>query len=415
MNKQSLASPWDALSEQMLAAAAIKIELPPSMHALLEQRKAAIETYLERDESPLKGRVRLFYQQGSVAIGATIRAKFQFEGFDIDIIVELLSSGMSPWLALELLFEALRGEPGSRYHDMTERQTRCVTVHYADGMHIDLSPAELISELDPRRSFIFHSKPEESRSRDQVILTNSFGFAEEYNTRCPVDKEFQQEYARRAIQADVGLVAFNKDAESLPVPPHSTVAGGKSAVTVALQLLKRNRNIRWGPRRGRMPASVMLSCLALEVAEAGRTIGQNLLIISQHVLGRLQHARCESSLIQVENPRCNGDIFTDRWPENHAAQNHMIDDMELLLQQLKVLLDEERSIRDRQEALISMFGEEVGRLVIDQLGRELGAAIRTGAHGFSALGGIAAGSAQAKTTPKAKPSTFYGSANWKSE
>ena len=35
-------SPWDSVAEQMLAAVAIKIELPPSMHALLAERKAAI-------------------------------------------------------------------------------------------------------------------------------------------------------------------------------------------------------------------------------------------------------------------------------------------------------------------------------------------------------------------------------------
>jgi hypothetical protein len=241
-------SPWDSVAEQMLAAVAIKIELPPSMHALLAERKAAIEKHLERDGSPLKGKVRLFYQQGSVAIGATIRAKFRFEGFDIDIIVELTTHGMTPWQALELLYEAMRGEPGSRYYDMTERQTRCVTIHYADGMHLDLSPAELIDEFDPRRSYIYHSKPEEPRSRDRKVLTNSFGFAEVYNATCPVDLSFQQEYARRALRADQGLVAMQKDADSLPVPAHSSVVGGKSAVTVALQLLKRNRNIRWATR-----------------------------------------------------------------------------------------------------------------------------------------------------------------------
>lgn len=64
MNKHlgTPAAPWDSISEQMLAAVAIKIELPLSMHALLAERKAAIEKHLERDGSPLKGKVRLFYQ-----------------------------------------------------------------------------------------------------------------------------------------------------------------------------------------------------------------------------------------------------------------------------------------------------------------------------------------------------------------
>lgn len=402
-------SPWDSVAEQMLAAVAIKIELPPSMHALLAERKAAIEKHLERDGSPLKGKVRLFYQQGSVAIGATIRAKFRFEGFDIDIIVELMTPGMTPWQALELLYEAMRGEPGSRYYDMTERQTRCVTIHYADGMHLDLSPAELINEFDPRRSYIYHSKPEEPRSRDCKVLTNSFGFAEEYNATCPVDLSFQQEYARRALRADRGLTAMQKDADSLPVPAHSSVVGGKSAVTVALQLLKRNRNIRWATREGRMPASVMLSCLTLEVAGAGRTIGQNLRIIAQHILDRLLQAKSTGQLIHVENPRCPGDVFTDRWPENHAAQDTMIADMRLFLTQLAVLLDDRRSLRERRDVLKLMFGESLGEEVMDELEQEYGEAIRTGKHAFGVTGGIAMSPAIAKAKPAVKPSTFYGS------
>lgn len=402
-------SPWDSVAEQMLAAVAIKIELPPSMHALLAERKAAIEKHLERDGSPLKGKVRLFYQQGSVAIGATIRAKFRFEGFDIDIIVELMTPGMTPWQALELLYEAMRGEPGSRYYDMTERQTRCVTIHYADGMHLDLSPAELIDEFDPRRSYIYHSKPEEPRSRDRKVLTNSFGFAEVYIATCPVDLSFQQEYARRALRADQGLVAMQKDAEALPVPAHSSVVGGKSAVTVALQLLKRNRNIRWATRDGRMPASVMLSCLTLEVAEAGRTIGQNLRIIAQHILDRLLQAKSIGQLIHVESPRCPGDVFTDRWPENHAAQDTLIADMRLFLNQLAVLLDNRRSLRERSDVLKSMFGESIGEEVMNELEHDYGEAIRTGKHAFGATGGIAMSPTIAKAKPAVKPSTFYGS------
>jgi len=410
MNKHlgTPAAPWDSISEQMLAAVAIKIELPPSMHALLAERKAAIEKHLERDGSPLKGKIRLFYQQGSVAIGATIRAKFRFEGFDIDIIVELIARDLTPSQALDLLYEAMRGEPGSRYYDMTERQTRCVTVHYADGMHIDLSPSELISEFDPRRSYIYNSKPEEPRSRDHKVLMNSFGFAEEYNATCPVDLSFQQEYARRALKADYGLIAMQKDADSLPVPAHSTVVGGKSAVTVGQMLIKRNRNIRWANRDGRMPASAMLACLTLEVAESGRTIGQNLRIIAQHILDRLLWAKSVGELIHVENPRCPGDVFTDRWPENHSAQDTMIADMKLFLEQLSVLLDDRRTLRERCDTLKAMFGEDIGQQVVDDMEREIGEAIRTGRHGFGALGGLAMSPTIAKAKPTVKPSTFYG-------
>lgn len=333
MNKPTYGNfrPFAVIGERLLASTAIKIELPPSQHALMVQRKAAIEKHLEREGSPLKGLIRLFYQQGSVAIGATIRAKFRQEGFDIDIIVELLGKGsLTPAQVLDLLYEAMRGEPGSRYYDCTERQSRCVTVYYADGMHLDLSPAVLLDERDPRRSHIFHSKLEEPRWKDTTILTNCFGFVAHYNERCPIDQMFAEDYGRLVRDADLQLQVMAKDADSVPVPVHSTTVGGKSAVTVALQLLKRNRNIRWLPRNRRMPASVMFSCLSLEVAEAGRTIGQNLKAIAEHILDCLIRAKSVGELLHVENPVCRGDVFTDRWPVDHTDQDLLIGDMRLL-------------------------------------------------------------------------------------
>jgi len=401
-------TPWNNTGERLLAAAAIKIELPPSHHALLAERKSAIEKHLERDGSPLKGLIRLFYQQGSVAIGATIRAKFRFEGFDIDIIVELMVSGMTPSEILDMLYVAVRGEKGSRYYDMTARQSRCVTITYADDMHIDLSPSILLNEYDPRQSHIFHSKLEEPRSSDTTVLTNSFAFVNDYNTRCPIDKDFQQEYSKLVTASDRGWDRVLADADTVPVPAHSTVVGGKSAVTVALQLLKRNRNIRWSTRDRRMPASVMYSCLSLEVAAPGRTIGENLRVIATYMLDRLQAAKRQGALIHVENPCCPGDIFTDRWPENQTAQDLLITDLQLFLQQLEVLLSSESALSKKAQVLKEMFGENVGQSAVDDLGDDLGGMIQSGLHQFGPTGAVLAAPAATNAKPSIPPSTFYG-------
>lgn len=400
--------PWDLLGERLLASAAVKLELPPSQYALMVQRKSAIEKHLQRDGSLLKDKIRLFYQQGSVAIGATIKAKFRSDGFDIDIIVELFLEHLTPSQALDLLFEAMRGEPGSRYYDCTERQSRCVTVYYADGMHLDLSPSVLLDSGDPRRSHIFHSKPEEPRHRDKFILTNSFAFAAYYNESCPIDQIFAEEYGRRARASDRQLEVLMKDADSVPVPEHSTVVGGKSSVTVALMLIKRNRIIRWRDRNRRMPASVMLSCLALEVAAAGRSIGTNLKVIVTHILDRLLHAKSLDELIRVENPRCRGDYFTDRWPVDDSDQDLMIADMRLLLRQLEVLFDETRSFKDRAKVLEEMFGESVANQVIKDFEDETGSLVRSGNHLLGATGGVVASPASVAARPAAKTNTFYG-------
>lgn len=55
-----------------------------------------------------------------------------------------------------------------------------------------------------------------------------------------------------------------------------------------------------------------------------------------------------------------------------------------------------------------MFGEDVGQMVVDDLEREYGNAIRTGRHGLGILGGVLTSPTIATAKPSVKPSTFYG-------
>jgi hypothetical protein len=167
------------IGEILLAETAIRIELPPSLHRLAVERYEALRKYIERDASPLAGRVRIFYPQGSMAIRATIRSRKREEGFDIDIVAELiLPLGTAPGAVLDLLFAAINGEKGSLYHGKVERNTRCVTIHYEDGMHLDITPSLLVDEYDPRMSVIFHAKAEERPAAHRRLEMNSYAFVE---------------------------------------------------------------------------------------------------------------------------------------------------------------------------------------------------------------------------------------------
>ena len=213
----------------MLTRVALKVELPPSHHLLACQRKEAVEKHLETAGSPLEGIVSYFYPQGSMAIGATIKAKWREDGFDIDIVVELnLPRDTPPDRVLDLLYEAMKGEKGSRYFDMVERQSRCVTVHYADGMHLDLTPSIRVG-TKPRKSIIFHAKREEPRFLDQTIHSNSWAFAERFKATCPPDMVFAEKYGRLARQFDSGDLLAKADSED--VPAHSSQVGAKLTAT----------------------------------------------------------------------------------------------------------------------------------------------------------------------------------------
>lgn len=379
--------PTAPLIETLLAGVAIRIELTPSLHLIAVERYSAIRKHIERAESPLHDKVRWFYPQGSMAIKSTVRSPKRDDGYDIDLIAELdLPHSTPPSVVLDLLFAAIKGQKGSRYYEMAERQTRCVTVYYEDGMHLDVSPAILLEERDPRRSNIFHANPSESSALHKPILTNSWAFVEHFNLNMPVDIVFEQAYAKRV--QDFAL-STRADADVKPVPAHSTVEGGKSAMVVALQLLKSNRNLTYSKRKGvRMPPSVMLAALSLKCEAPLGSISAALMALATYILQQLEVAKGLGKLIHVVNPTCQGDCFTDRWPENHDAQNLYISDLKLFISQLKALSDPYQSLDNMQSLLMKMFGERVAIDAIDENARNRGILIQKGQRISSPTGSV---------------------------
>jgi hypothetical protein len=420
MNYQSFTplGPSAPVGEILLAETAIRIELPPSQHQLAVDRYEAVRKHIERPDSPLNGRVTWFYPQGSMAIRATIKSRRRADGFDIDIVAELvLSPGTSPARALDLLFEAINGPPGSMYHGMVERQTRCVTAQYADGMHLDITPSELLDEHDPRRSNIFHAKPEEPATSHCRVIMNSWAFCDWFNLRTPANLLFEQAYAKRAMRLDKLRVLAEADVK--PVPGHSTSEGGKSAAVVAHQLLKRNRNLCYEKRKGqRMPPSVMMAAFAGTTEVPSGSIASALEAISAMMLNALETGEREHKLIDVRNPKCREDRFTDRWPENHAAQRTYIEDIKLFRRQLAALMSDQLTLEQKQDLLVAMFGEGPAQAAVEEYAATIGRAVQSGARtvGLSGkvvpIAGVAAPAIVAPPAAQPRGHTFYGTI-WK--
>lgn len=406
--------PSAPVGEILLAETAIRVELPPSLHKLAVDRFHAVRKHIEREGSPLFDRVRIFYPQGSMAIRATIRSRKREDGFDIDIVAELiLQLSLTPAQVLDLLFEAINGEKGSLYHGKIERQSRCVTVYYEDGMHLDITPSILLDESDPRRSMIFHAKQEEPVAAHRRLLMNSFAFIEWFNARAPIDLSFVEAYARRAQLFDSQMV--RADADVKPVPAHSTTEGGKSSTVVALQLLKRNRNLRHMSRKGRrLPPSVMMANFASQASVPGNSISGALDAISGKILSALEAAQAKREKIDVRNPKCPDERFTDRWPEDLDAQATYINDLTLFRRQLAALMSPTLSLEQKRDLLIAMFGEGPARAVVEDYAARMGASVQGGTRSIASSGRVLAPTvaAPAIITPAAaqpRNHTFYGS------
>lgn len=405
-------TPFDGPLDALLADISIRIQLSQTDHSKAVDRYEAVSSWIDRKGSPLEDRVIVFYPQGSMAIGAVIATRATNDEFDLDVVAQLdLPSWMTPQQVLDVLFKAINGEPGSRYHGKVRRRTRCVTVEYADNMHIDVTPADRRPHTPERESWIFHHRAEAPDEPSFRCIANPYGFAEWFKDNTPLDAHFAEAYVARATAFE--QVAF-AEAESEPVPPPQPVSR-KSKAVIVLQLLKRWRNLRYQDRAGRRPPSILLSRLIADAANHTDRLSEELFHQAQHLLSVFQTADREGRLVHIANPVCDEDVLTDRWPESLKCQRLFLHDIEHLVHQLE-RLDGDCDLAEMKEVLASLFGEAPTAAAVTAFGDGMGASIQGGqSQHRPGLGGLVIPAiglgAPAVTAEPVRPTpkhTFYG-------
>ena len=367
---------------------------------------------MERDVSPLYGLVELFYPQGSMATRSTIASKLRTDEFDLDIIAALLlDHDMLPGDVLDQLYLAIRGEHGSRYYEMTERRTRCVTVHYANAMHLDVTPMVRRPATRERESWLFHHQEGTVREQGERLIANPFGFAEWFNGNTPRDHDFAQLYEARSREYE--RMILDGSAQDDPVPPQE-LPGQKSKAVIVLQLMKRWRNVRYDRRLGRRPPSILLSNFVADNAGRTDTLSHELLHQARQLLSVFEEWQAVGRLISKVNPVCSEDLLTDRWPLSRDEQSQFVSDLRALVKDAERLaegcpLDEMRAI------LSKLFGENPTGAVVEAYVERFGKPIRAGHSRHESGAGrlvvpamatsVAAKPAPSSATPK---HTHYG-------
>lgn len=376
--------PLSDVVDILLADVAVRIQLSPSNYTLAIDRYNTVNQWIERDGSPLQDQVQIFYAQGSMAIGTTIASKLENDEFDIDVIAQLnLPCATPPSLALDVLEKAIRGEKGSRYYNMTTRCTRCVQIQYADNMHLDVTPMVRLNELPDRCGLIFHAKENGPHPDDISIIANPYGFAEWFKIKTPPELDFAAAFAKREVFYNHAIAVSKADAE--PVPEQAP-AQRKSKAVIALQLLKRWRNIRYDKREGRRPASIVLAKLVADAANQTATLSEELLFQAQQMLTLFVGADQQRQLIEIRNPACSDDVFTDRWPASLYEQRVFLNDLRVLVTKLERLVSS-CDLATMREILTGLFGERPALEAITAFNKSAGSAIAAGKSFHNTAGG----------------------------
>ncbi len=369
--------------DSILADIAIAIQLPPGLHAKASDRYEAVRTFAERPGSPLEGRILRFYPQGSMAIDATISIRGTDDEYDLDIVAALaLAPDAPPDEVLDLLYRSIVGYPTSQ---KVERQTRCVTVRYADRMHLDITPAVRLPHGTERESHIFHAHPDDPPRLHFHVPMNAYGFAEWFRARTPEEERFAlafDERLRKAYEMEV-----HADAEVDEVPDQ-VVLVTKSVTTVALQLLKRFRNVAYSPSAGRIPPSVMMSCFAGHAAQPGLSLSDMVIRQARLIAGELRRATDRRETVMVVNPVFQRDCFTDRWPETLSQQEEFAGKLAGLADNLESIRRQETDLESLRECLRELFGGYVVSGAFRRFNQRTGRAVQAGGTAYTPRGGL---------------------------
>jgi len=399
--------PFEDHLDGLLAKIAFILQLPPSLHEKATDRYKAVREYLE-GTAAFQDQIEHFYVQGSMAIDATISTRGTEDEYDIDIVAQLGGRflTMPPLEILKELERSLNGYRGMR----AVRQTRCVTLGYADNMHLDITPALRDVGTAERQSRIMHAKGPNTSADDDEILMNAFGFAQWYKDRTPFELRVHEAFKRR--WQDEGILYTRADAEVDEVDEQADFVV-KNTATLALQLIKRYRNIKYAGRLGRMPPSVMLAYYAGLMTMPGLRLSDMLIRVCEAMVHDIEVAEAKGILLHVENPCYRDDIFTDRWPSDRLQQVRFSKDLQSLLEGLR----HARKGLLMPDALRDWLRETFGDLVVTEAVRKLseatGKSVRETRQSYTRTGAfilptaIGASPAMASSVSATKH-TFFG-------
>lgn len=329
--------------DEILLDVAVLIELTPADRKIAENRYRRLKEHLERPSSALRpylvDGVSKIYAQGSMATSTTIVTGDGDDRFDVDAIVEIdVPLEWSERDVLDKLEEALQGFPGTK---KVVRCTRCVQLQFA-SMHMDVTVMDRRARvLGERPGDIFHS-PDKGPSHR--VKSNPWGFTAWFRAKVrPGGEDFVAllDEARRVAKRSVIPYLDESEREMLakadqaPLPPMipSHLDAQKA---VALKLLKRYLNLRYGDRGPKRPPSIWLAKRTGDIGAVQGGLAIQLAAIAHTLAEEMRRHIAHGTQPREENPSYPPDKINDRWPRPEADG---VADMKALAERLDDLVE----------------------------------------------------------------------------
>lgn len=335
----------------LLEEVARALQLTSDQYRLAGEHYRAVADWLGASGSPLASFRPWIYPQGSMALETTVRPVTQ-EEYDLDLVCQMLPTGMTAMQLYNAVYGRLMAH--GTYATMLEKKNRCVRLTYSHDFHLDIIPAQ---PDDVRGAGAIWVPDRELRD---WTPSNPKGYVGWFTDR-----------------SKVTLAELRRKVDPLPRP---TPAEDKPALTIAVQLMKRRRDLLCEVDVA--PRSIVLTTLAGEHYRGSDCVLTSLAQIVGGIKQRIAAAR--PNRITVCNPTNESEKFCESFTGTGRYQNFIwfIDQLERDVAEIAAT----QGLPDLQRLLAGKFGDEPTSRAVKKYGERLKAQRDAGRLAFTGTG-----------------------------
>ena len=336
--------------DAMYRKIAAEIEISETQAEKAKESYEAVGNYLNNNIKQYDVRI---FPQGSFMLGTVIKPISDKDEYDIDLVATIDNKFTSAKDLKNIVGDVLK--TSDRYSEKVEEGKRCWTIQYSESAnyHMDILPTMKSDTYFQNKKLIMTHKEDEN-SDYEFRQTNPEAYYDWFVKRMEEEKKkLTEEYAIR-----------NK-IEIVEVPEYKI----KTTLQIAIEILKRYRDIKFKDKPDIKPISIILTTLMARIYTGKENVYELIEKFSKEYVLYLE--RDENGNVLIQNPVNKNENFADKWPSNPERKEaffKFMDDLKYDLVTNKVLL--EGNIREQADAYKKLFGENMVNKVYENIAQK---------------------------------------------
>ena len=336
--------------DAMYRKIAAEIEISETQAEKAKESYEAVGNYLNNNIKQYDVRI---FPQGSFMLGTVIKPISDKDEYDIDLVATIDNKFTSAIDLKNIVGDVLK--TSDRYSEKVEEGKRCWTIQYSESAnyHMDILPTMKSDTYFQNKKLIMTHKEDEN-SDYEFRQTNPEAYYDWFVKRMEEEKKkLTEEYAIR-----------NK-IEIVEVPEYKI----KTTLQIAIEILKRYRDIKFKDTPDIKPISIILTTLMARIYTGKENVYELIEKFSKEYVLYLE--KDENGNVLIQNPVNENENFADKWPSNPERKEaffKFMDDLKYDLVTNKVLL--EGNIREQADAYKKLFGENMVNKVYENIAQK---------------------------------------------